>query len=188
MPWLMELDVLKGLKHGTQKTCRYPGYAAKVTVLKEMGLLGLEPIDVEGVQVVPKHVVDALLYPHVKLEEGERDITLFRVEVAGEQAKQPRRYKIEMIDRYDEDLGFTSMARTTAFTGAIVARLIARGDVKAGGFLTPEQVIVGPLVDTLLHELAAAGIRLDITTEKTATLNRALEGFPLLTMGSPRQD
>jgi len=36
-----------------------------------------------------------------------------------------------MVDRYDDVLGFTSMARTTAFTGAIVARMIARGDLKA---------------------------------------------------------
>ena len=171
MPWLMDLEVLKGIKLGTQMTCRWPGYAAKITVLKEMGLLGLEPIEVDGVQVVPKNVLDALLYPHVKLEEGERDITLFRVEVLGEQDGYPRRYKVEMVDRYDETLGFTSMARTTAFTGAIVARMIARGDVKASGFVTPEQIITGSLVDTLMSELAAAGVHLEITTEKTKALN-----------------
>jgi lysine 6-dehydrogenase len=171
MPWLMDLQALKGLKLGTQMTCRWPGYAAKVTVLKEMGLLSQEPVDVDGVPVVPKKMLDALLYPHVKLEEGERDITLFRVEAMGEQDGYPRRYKVEMVDRYDEVLGFTSMARTTAFTGAIVARMIARGDIKATGFLTPEQVIVGPLFDTLLGELAADNVQLAITTEKTTALN-----------------
>ncbi len=171
MPWLMELDALKGLKLGTQMTCRWPGYAAKVTVLKEIGLLGLEAVDVDGVQVVPKKLLDALLYPHVKLEEGERDITLFRVEATGEKNGYPRRYKVEMVDRYDEVLGFTSMARTTAFTGAIVARMIARGDIKASGFLVPEQIVVGPLFDTLLDELTAATIQLEITIEKTKALN-----------------
>jgi lysine 6-dehydrogenase len=171
MPWLMDLQALKGLKLGTQMTCRWPGYAAKVTVLKEIGLLGQEPVDVDGVQVVPKNLLDALLYPHVKLEEGERDITLFRVEATGEQDGYPRRYKVEMVDRYDEVLGFTSMARTTAFTGAIVARMIARGDIKATGFLMPEQVVVGPLFDTLLDELAAANVKLEITTKKTQALN-----------------
>jgi saccharopine dehydrogenase-like NADP-dependent oxidoreductase len=76
-----------------------------------------------------------------------------------------------MVDRYDEVLGFTSMARTTAFTGAIVARMIARGDIKASGFLTPEKVIVGPLFDTLMSELAVAEVQLDITTQKTQALN-----------------
>jgi lysine 6-dehydrogenase len=171
MPWLMDLEVLKDLKLGTQMTCRWPGYAAKVTVLKEIGLLSQEPVDVDGVPVVPKNLLDALLYPHVKLEEGERDITLFRVEATGEQDGYPRRYKVEMVDRYDEVLGFTSMARTTAFTGAIVARMIARGDIKATGFLMPEQVVVGPLFDTLLDELAAANVQLEITTKKTKALN-----------------
>jgi lysine 6-dehydrogenase len=163
MPWLMDLRALQGLKLGTQKTVRWPGYAAKVTVLKELGLLSEEPVEVEGVQVAPKSVVDAVLYPRVRLEEGERDITLFRVEAVGKKDGSPRRLKVEMIDRYD-DLGFTSMARTTAFTGAIVARMIGRGDLQARGLFTPEQVIVGLLFDRLLSELAAAGVRFPDTT------------------------
>jgi lysine 6-dehydrogenase len=165
MPWLMDLAVLKGLKRGTQKTIRWPGYAAKATVLKELGLLSEEPVEVEGVQVTPKSVVDEVLYPRVKLEEGERDITLFRVEAIGKKDGVPARLKVEMVDRYDGTLGFTSMARTTAFTGAIVARMIARGDLKAEGLFTPEQVISGSLLDRLLEELAAVDVRFDETTE-----------------------
>ncbi|MFQ6100374.1 MAG: saccharopine dehydrogenase family protein [Anaerolineae bacterium] len=170
MPWLLELPALKDLRVGTQKTVRWPGYAAKVTVLKEMGLLSQEPVEVDGVQVTPKKLLDTLLYPRVRLEEGERDITVFRVEAVGEKEGRPRQYKVEMVDRYDEELGFTSMARTTAFTGAIVARMIARGDLKAVGMLPPEQVVTGPLFDRLVGELAAVNIRFDITEEKVQTL------------------
>jgi saccharopine dehydrogenase-like NADP-dependent oxidoreductase len=63
-------------------------------------------------------------------------------------------------------LGFTSMARTTAFTAAIVARMIARGEIKAKGLWTPEQVITGPLCDELLAELAAVNVRFAQTIEK----------------------
>jgi len=170
MPWLMDLEALKGLKLGTQKTCRWPGYAAKVTMLKEMGLLSEEPVEVDGVQVAPKSVLDAVLYPHVKLEEGERDITLFRVEAIGERDGRLCRYQIEMVDRCDEALGFTSMARTTAFTGAIVARMMARGGIKATGLLTPEQVITGPSLYRLLVELAAVDVRFEQTTERVEAL------------------
>lgn len=170
MPWLLELPALKDLRTGTQKTVRWPGYAAKVTVLKEMGLLSREPVAVDGARVVPKRLLDVLLYPRVRLEEEERDITVFRVEVVGEREGCRRGYKIEMVDRYDEALGFTSMARTTSFTGAIVARMVARGDLKASGVLPPEQVITGPLFDRLVDELAAADIRFDITVEKIETL------------------
>jgi len=57
------------------------------------------------------------LYPLVKLEEGERDITLFCVEARGKKDGAPRQYKTEMVNRYDETQGFTSMARSTAFRG-----------------------------------------------------------------------
>jgi len=170
MPWLMDLPALKNLRVGTQKTVRWPGYAAKVTVLKEMGLLSQETLEVNGVQVAPKALLDALLYPRVRLEEGERDITVFRVEAAGEKDGRPRRYSVEMVDRYDEAQGFTSMARTTAFTGAIVARMVGRGDLKAAGMLPPEQVITGSLFERLLDELAAAGIRFELTVEKTGAM------------------
>ncbi|MFN8454270.1 MAG: saccharopine dehydrogenase C-terminal domain-containing protein, partial [Anaerolineae bacterium] len=107
----------------------------------------------------------ALLYPHVQLKEGERDLTVLRVEVRGRKDGQSRRYKAEMVDRYDEATGFTSMARTTAFTGAIVARMVARGEVAARGLCTPEQVITGPLLERLLAELAAANVYFEVTAE-----------------------
>lgn len=166
MPWLMDLEALKGLKVGTQKTIRWPGYAEKATVLKELGLLSEEPVDVDGVSVSPKSVVDAVLYPRVWLEEGERDLTLFRVEAIGSKDGVSRHLKVEMVDRYDEKLGFTSMARTTAFTGGIVARMIARGELKARGLLTPEQVITGPLMERLLAELAELNVRFEETAEE----------------------
>jgi len=170
MTWLLELPALKNLRVGTQKTVRWPGYAAKVTVLKEMGLLSREPVTVDGVSVAPKKLLDALLYPRVRLAEGDKDITVFRVEVVGERDGRRRKYKIDMVDRYDEKLGFTSMARTTAFTGAIVARIIARGDLEATGMLPPELVINGPLFDRLVDELAATNVRFDLTMEKMETL------------------
>jgi lysine 6-dehydrogenase len=170
MPWLLDLEVFKDIRLGTQMTCRWPGYAAKITVLKEMGMLSQEPVEVDGAKVAPKKVLDAVLYPHVKLEEGERDITLFRVEVMGEKKGRPRRYKIEMVDRYDEELDFTSMARTTAFTGAVVARMVARGDIKTKGFVTPEKILTGKLFDKLVADLAAANVRFEMTTEKVKTL------------------
>lgn len=170
MPWLLELPQLRGLRLGTQKTVRWPGYAAKVTVLKELGLLSEEPLAIGGAEIAPKDYIDTLLYPKVRLEEGERDITVFRVEASGEKDGRPRRYTIEMIDRYDDATGFTSMARTTAFTGAIVTRMLARGEIAATGAIPPEQVITGPLLARLVRELAAAGVRFDLGVTRVDAL------------------
>jgi lysine 6-dehydrogenase len=170
MPWLLELDALKGLKAGTQKPVRWPGYAAKVTLLRELGLLSTTPIDVNGAAVAPKDLLDALLYPHVKLEEQDRDITTFRVDALGSKGGRPRSYRVEMVDRYDETLGFTSMARVTAFTGAIVARLVGRGEIAAKGVVTPEKVVTGERFRRLVDELAAAGVHFTLTRTKAKPL------------------
>ena len=161
MPWLLELDALKDLRGGTQKTVRWPGYAEKVTVLRELGLLSEAPLDVDGVSVVPKHVVDAVLYPSVKMAPEDRDITAYRVMVVGEKDGRPAARTAEMIDRFDEATGFTSMARTTAFTAAIAARMAARGDLPHPGqpFATPEQAIHGDGFDTMIDELDRMGVR-----------------------------
>ena len=155
MPWLLDLETLKDLRSGTQKTVRWPGYAAKITVLRELGLLSEEPLDVDGNRVIPKHVVDAVLYPNVKMMPEDRDITAYRVTVIGQKDGRFATKTAEMIDRYDEQTGFTSMARTTAFTAAIVARMVARGDLPhpGGPFVTPEKIIFGTRYSTLVNEL-----------------------------------
>lgn len=163
MPWLLELDALRGLRLGTQKTVRWPGYAAKAAALCELGLLSQEPVAVGDASVAPKHVVDAVLFPHVRMDAADRDITIFQVEVIGARDGQPVRLQMEMLDRYDEQWGFTSMARTTAFTGAIVARMVLRGEIGARGWQTPEQVITGPRLQRLVDELAGSGIQFYLT-------------------------
>ena len=170
MPWLLELDALKEIKLGTQKTVRWPGYSAKVTVLRELGLLSQETVEVDGVSVAPKSVLDAVLYPHVKLEPDERDLTIFSVDVLGEVDGYQRSYRVAMVDRYDEALAFTSMARVTAFTGAIAARMVARREIEGAGFITPEKVIAGVLFDRMVRELADVGVTFDQTTKKVQAM------------------
>ena len=164
MPWLLDLPILQNLRIGTQKTVRWPGYAAKATLLKELGLLSDTPIAVDGVQVRPKRLVDTLLYPHVKMNEEDQDLTVFRVEVIGELDGKPCRLQADMVDRYDTMQNFTSMARTTAFTGSIVARMIARGELTGRGLHHPERIITGPHFEQLLSELAILGINFEMTS------------------------
>lgn len=166
-PWILDIPALRNIKLGTQKTVRWPGYAQQVTVLKELGLLSLEPVAVDGVPVVPKHLVDAVLLPRVKFEAGDRDITCLRVELVGQVNGRRCRYQAEMVDRYDEETGFTSMARTTAFTGAIAARMIAAGQITPGSsrIVTPEKVIAGPVFDPFMAELARAQMQITISFE-----------------------
>ncbi|MEO5930083.1 MAG: saccharopine dehydrogenase C-terminal domain-containing protein [Candidatus Kapaibacterium sp.] len=165
MPWLLDLPEFAAITEGTQKTLRWPGYAAKATVLLDLGLLGRTPVNVNGVDVIPKQLVDTILYPSVELKDGEGDITLFRVEVIGMKDGARVLHRADMVDRYDRALGFTSMARTTAFTGAIVARMIGRGDISATGLHYADGIVTPLLFERMMEELAAAGVHFDITSE-----------------------
>ena len=75
-----------------------------------------------------------------------------------------------MVDHYDETLDFTSMARVTAFTGAIAARMVARGQIDGAGFITPEKVIIGKLRKRMVKELDKAGVKFTLTEEKVKDL------------------
>jgi lysine 6-dehydrogenase len=169
-PWLLEHPAMRGLRRGTQKTLRWPGYAARAALLRELGLLGRKPLAVDGVEVAPFRLLNALVGPQVQLKRGERDITLFRVEASGIEAGRPRRYRLEGVIRPDPARGLTAMARITATTAAVTALLIGRGELQEIGLLTPERAIHGPLFDRLFEALAAAGIRFELTTEKTEPL------------------
>lgn len=165
LPWILDLPEFQSLHSASQKTIRWPGYAERITMLKEMGFLSTAPVEVGGVEVSPKSVLDAVLYPHVRLRDGEGDITLFRVDVHGVRDGRPIARRAEMVDLIDRARGFTSMARTTAFTGAIVARMIGRGEIDATGAVTSELVVTGPLFERLVVELAKEGIVFNVTEE-----------------------
>lgn len=162
LAWMLDLPELRGLRNVTQKTLRWPGYAMKATMLNDLGLLSTEPIEVNGQTIVPKNVVDAVLYPHVRLREDEGDITLFRVDLTGVKDGQRVSLRAEMIDRMDSVRGFTSMARTTAFTGMIAARMIARHQINERGLFTAEQLFDPSRFQIMMSELAQDGIRFTI--------------------------
>lgn len=158
IPWLLDLPEFANLRSATQKTIRWPGYAAKAQTLNELGLLGTDPIAVNGTTVVPKDLVDTLLRPHVTMGPEDRDVTLYRVDVSGMKDGKPHTLRCEMVDRFDESTGFTSMARTTAFTGAILARMIAHGQITFTGLKTPDLLVLGSIYDRMVDELAKEGV------------------------------
>lgn len=161
IPWLLDQPEFAGLRRGAQKTIRWPGYAMKAQALNELGLLATEPVRVGDVEIVPKDLVDTVLRPHVTMSPEDRDITLFRVDVTGVKEGKTVTWRTEMIDRYDRATGFTSMARTTAFTGAVLARMIASGQIAASGLQTPDLLVTGPAYDTMIEELAKENVRFD---------------------------
>ena len=147
-----------------EKTLRYPGHANLMRVLRESGFFETAPVEVDGQEVRPLSLTSRLLFDRWRLEEGEADFTLMQVVVEGQKEGRRLRYTYNLLDRYDEETGITSMARTTGYTCAIVARQVGRGLFSRKGICPPEFVgRVSECYDDLLSGYEARGIRLTET-------------------------
>lgn len=143
-----------------EKTLRYPGHIEQMRVFRDTGLFSKEPIEAGGVSVAPLAVTSALLFAKWSYDQGEEDLTVMCVVARGQRDGEPRRLTWDLLDFYDADTEATSMARTTAFPCAIMARLIAGGAVKRKGVAAPESLgDDGELVAQVLDELARRGVR-----------------------------
>jgi lysine 6-dehydrogenase len=143
------------------KTLRYPGHAAIMEAIRELGLIDLEPIDVKGARVSPRDVFIAAAGPHLK-KPLSHDLVALRVVVSGRKGGSPRTLSWELIDRYDEDRGISAMMRTTGYSLSITALMQVRGEIGPPGVYTPDEAVpAGPYV----QELRARGVEIIARTE-----------------------
>jgi len=142
-----------------EKTVRYRGHFSKVSVLRELGFLDEDPVDVEGQGVRPRRLAMALLEPLFRGGSKE-DITVMRVWASGMKDGKPARYQWEMVDLYDAERDYTSMAKTTGFPPVIVIEWLAQGRLPERGFLAPEEVLIGDRFEPFIEELRARGVEI----------------------------
>src|SRR6476469_3564586 len=84
------------------KTLRYPGHAEKMEMIRELGLLDLEPVNVKGTQVVPRDVFVNVVGPKLTKPTG-KDLLVLRVEVTGKKGGKTSTRRFDLIDKYDEE-------------------------------------------------------------------------------------
>ena len=150
-PWTFE-GKLERLEN---KTLRYPGHWAQFRAFAQLGLLGLEPIQLGGDKVVPRDVFHALLEPKIVKPEI-RDVGVIRVKCLGEKDGKQAEALVELIDYYDEKTGFTAMQRLTGWHTSIVAILAAQGRIERGA-IPVELAVPGP---TIVHEAKRRGFEI----------------------------
>jgi len=138
------------------KTLRYPGHAEIMRAIRDLGLLGTEPVEVKGQRVVPRELFIACVEPRLRRPEG-RDLVALRVEVEGEKEGRPRRIVYDLLDYYDEQAGISAMERTTGFSLAITGVMQMDGRIAKRGVFTPDQ---GVPVEAYVAELDRRGVRI----------------------------
>lgn len=136
------------------KTIRYEGHAQFIQLFMEMGLTSSEPRKIYKQKIVPRRILAQLLSDY--LPSGEPDVVLIRIRLVGSKGGRPVTEQYDCIDYYDPHTGLSAMQRTTGFSVAILAHMLARGTINKFGVLQQEKVVDGAI---FLRALAARGIR-----------------------------
>lgn len=145
------------IPHMAYKTLRYPGHAHIMRSIRELGLLELEPVIVNGGRVVPRDVFIEVVSPRLRADD-EPDLVALRVEVAGEKDGNPRTVRWDVLDRYDAEHGISAMMRTTGYSLAVTTLMQLDGRIGARGVHTPDEAVPAA---AYVDELRARGIGLE---------------------------
>tara|TARA_E500000331_G_scaffold331616_1_gene354091 strand:- start:480 stop:1589 length:1110 start_codon:yes stop_codon:yes gene_type:complete len=119
-----------------EKTLRYPGCVEYLKVLRASGFFSYEEIEVNGTKIKPIDLTSKLLFPKWEMKDGDKDFTIMRIIIKGEENGNQVKYQYNLLDRYEENT--ISMARTTGFTCTAVANLVLDKKYKKTGISPPE--------------------------------------------------
>ncbi|NOZ00093.1 MAG: hypothetical protein GXP40_12975 [Chloroflexi bacterium] len=119
------------LERYENKVLRYPGHFHTFEAYKRLGLFSEEPINVDGQPVIPRRLYHTLLEPKIRAE-FVKDICVMRAIGVGEKDGAEAKVTVDLIDRYDDETGFTGMERLTGWHCAIMMGFQARGVIGPG--------------------------------------------------------
>ncbi len=140
-----------------EKTIRHQGHSQEIKTLKDCGLFSTRPVRVSGQKVIPREILEVLLDSRINLGK-DKDATLLRVLVSGRKSGKAQTHVFEMVDHYDIQKGYTSMAKTTSFPASIAAQMIVSGDIRRRGCQFPEGVFHSSLYQPFAGALKKRGI------------------------------
>jgi len=150
---------LRGVRNLWEKTLRYPGHAAKVRLLRDLGFFDESPLDIDGATIAPR-MLTMRLFERSLGTRGVKDLVAMRIEVSGVKGGSDARYAYRLLERYDEKGNVTAMARTTAYTASAVIQLLAKNAIREEGVVPPERLGMEPsLFGWIMAELARKGVR-----------------------------
>ncbi len=146
------------------KTLRYPGHYALFKGLRDLGMLGLEPLNLASGEAVPRDLLHKLLSDHILPDPGERDLMVIHVRAVGLKDGSRKEVRVDVLDRFDAATDFAAMERTTGFHMAIVAQSLGLGNVPVGAI--PPELAVTPT--EMVRELGKRDIQVKMSWAASA--------------------
>ena len=155
----------RGVRSITFKVSFPPNMTARYRFLNALGFTTKEPVDVDGVSIVPRELVKraALAEPQ---EFSGLDIESLVVVLTGTRDGKAFEVRVDEVSHPNETLGVGGADANTGIPPSIVAQMIGRGDIKGTGVKAPEEVVPP---EPYVSELAKRNITIEVS-------ERSLEG------------
>jgi len=160
---------LKGrVRNLSYRTIRYAGHRDRMKLLFDLGFGSSVPIgvgetpdgsDSSGLTTLtPRKILEKLLSE--KLPREGPDLVIGKAAVEGRKGRRKSSVEYSFIDRADPKSGLSAMARCTGFGAAIVAGMLARGEIAGKGVMALEESVPpGKYIEAL--EVRGIAIRED---------------------------
>jgi len=150
-----------------EKTLRYPGHVLRVQVLRDAGFFSSEPMIAGGVSVRPIDVTAKLLFPILRIDDGEEDLTVMRIIAEGTKDGKKQRITYDLFDTFDPLTRIHSMARTTGYAAVMAVKLVASGMYTEKGVSAPEYLARDEkCIEFILSGLRELGINYKLKVEE----------------------
>jgi saccharopine dehydrogenase-like NADP-dependent oxidoreductase len=152
---------IEGVESMWEKTLRYPGHVEKVRLLRDLGFFDDKPVKTLVGEVSPKYVT-ARLFERTLWMPEVGDLLAMMIRVSGKSGGKEKTYAYRLVDYFNHETGVSAMARTTGYTAAIVAGMMAKGEIAEKGVLTPESLARNPaFTEGVIAELGKRGVRVE---------------------------
>jgi len=150
------------IRNAFEKTLRYPGHIEGMKLLRELGFMDEEPLNVEGHKVIPRKFFSEILKRKLLLP-NVRDIAILFLSISG--SKYTSKIKLQYLvwSKYDVSRGLSAMSKITGFTTYSIARVVMNYSNRLDyGVIPPEYLGMDDAIyKFIINELLKKGVRLE---------------------------
>lgn len=116
---------------------RWPGWSAFWRPLKDLDFLSEDPVKgLDGV-VSPMDFMEKHLEPRLAYRDDEKDLVVMVNIFEGMKDNKKMRFSSSMLIERDLETGIFAMSKGVAYAACIAAKMIAKGEIKEKGVLSP---------------------------------------------------
>ena len=152
------LGVTKTIQETGRYSLRWPGWCAFWRPLKKFHFLSDQPVVGLPGEITPHQFMVKFLEPQLQYKEDEKDLAVMQNVFVGLKGGKKKKMVVNLLIERDLETGLMAMSLGVGYTASIVACMIASGEIKGKGVLSPATDIP---YESFMKQLSQRGIALD---------------------------